>query len=100
MLQLVDLDDRRAHQCAIDRSQALESRTRSGSAWIGPWRRFRRRRVLPELRRQFRIAGLEQADERALLEGAADGLHFRELVAAAEDVDKRRGLAHEAPEHP
>ena len=45
-----------------------------------------------ELRGQLGIAGLEDADQRAVREVPAHGLHFRELAAAPEDVEEARRL--------
>ena len=56
-------------------------------------RRRHRRSDLPQLGGELGVAGLEQADERAVAERAADGLHLGELVAAAEHVEKARRLA-------
>ena len=50
-------------------------------------------RRLAQLRVELGVTGLEDADQRALVEVLADGLHFGELAAAAEDVEKRRRLA-------
>ena len=49
-----------------------------------------------ELRVHLGVAGLEHADERACGQRRADGLHFGELAAPAEDVEERRGLALDA----
>jgi hypothetical protein len=43
---------------------------------------------------------LKKPDERALSKRAADSLHFRELAAAAEDVEKLRALTLGAAERP
>jgi hypothetical protein len=42
------------------------------------------------LRGQFGVSGLKQADERTVAERTANGLHFRKLIAAPEDVDELR----------
>lgn len=55
---------------------------------------------MPQLRRELRVAGLKQPDERTRAERAAHGLHFGELVAAAEDVEELRRLPGSAAERP
>src|SRR5205823_2463405 len=54
----------------------------------------------PELRRQLRVPGLKEADERALAHRLADRLDFRELVAAAEHIEEAGALPRRAAEHP
>ena len=88
VLQLVQLDGRRAQQRAVDGIEALQrwTRRRPLPAWrsLGP--------AAAQLRVQLRVAGLEQTDERARRQRRADGLHFGELAALAEDVEERRRL--------
>ena len=65
----------------------FKSRTRGGARRIGAPARPSGVR-LAKLGGQLRVAGLKQADERAVAERSADGLDLGELVAAAEDVEK------------
>ena len=83
--------DRGAQQRPIHRREALQ-------CWTTGWRR---RGLGPlatsgldclQLRRQFGVAGLKQADERTRGERAAHRLDFRELVAAAKDFEELRSL--------
>src|SRR5204863_2056583 len=99
--ELVHFDDRCAHQRAIDRVEALQSRTCGGGWRIGrcaqrctAWRR------MPKLSGQFGVAGLEETDERALAKRAADRLHLGKFVASPEDVEKARRLPLRTPEYP
>src|SRR5688572_5076093 len=71
-LELVDLNRRRAKQCAVHGGQALEGRTCHSRAWIG----WSGGSGDTELRVQFGIAGLENAHEGARRERGADGLHL------------------------
>jgi len=51
------------------------------------------RRLLPELSGQLRVAGLEEAHQRARRQRLAHGVHLGELAAAAKDVDELPALA-------
>ena len=66
--------------------ETLEGWTSGGAAV--DWAASCRGMTVPELRVHLGVAGLEHADERAGGQRRADGLHFRELAAAAEDVEK------------
>ena len=98
LLELVDLDDRRAQQRAVDGRQALQSWTSGGRLRIGPSPSSRR--GLAQLRGQLGVAGLKEPDQRAVAERAADRLDFGELAAAAEDVENCARLPRGAPERP
>ena len=53
-----------------------------------------------QLRIELGITRLEDADQRAFSQRLADGLHFRELVAAAKHLEERRRLAFRSAEDP
>ena len=89
-LELVDFHDRCAHQGPVHGRQALQSRTSGGRSRIGSVARVGRR--LAQLRGQFGVPGLKEADQRAVAERAADRLDFRKLAAAAKDVQELRGM--------
>src|SRR5207253_703642 len=87
-----------AQQRAVHGREALQGRTAGSGPWIGAVRRLGR--ILAELSGQLGVAGLKQADERAVPERSTDRLHFGKLVAAAEDVEKLRALTRRAPKRP
>ena len=55
---------------------------------------------MTQLRVELRVAGLEHPHQWAVGERATDRLHFRELRAAPEDVEKTRRLLLESTELP
>src|SRR4029078_7326095 len=81
-------------QSGIELREASKSGTRRGATWT--WRVRR----LTQLCIQLGVAGLEDPDEGALRQVLADRLYFRELAAAAEDIEKRRRLPLSAAERP
>src|SRR6185436_1013944 len=85
-------------QCPVDSRKALQGRTSGSRAWIGPVRGIRR--SLAKLCSQFRVAGLEQSDQRAVAKRSTHRLDFGKLVAAAEDFQKLRALCGRAAERP
>ena len=82
----------RAQQRAVDGIEASQGWTSGGSRRLCRVARGR----LTHLRIQLGVAGLEETDERALLERRTDGLHFRELAALAEDVEEDRRVPRRA----
>jgi hypothetical protein len=62
--------------------------------------RARRLAGVAQLRVQLRVPRLEDAHERAQLEGTADGLHLGKLGAPAENVEEVRRLACDTPKVP
>ena len=88
------IDEARSKR-AVDRGEALKSRTRGRGAGTG--------RLLcrqPQLGGQLGIAGLEHPDQRARRERRADRLDFRELRALAKDVEERRRVFLDPAERP
>ena len=100
VFELVHLDDRRAHQRPVDGRETLEYWTPGGASRIGSHARVPVRRRLAQLSRELGVAGLEQSDERTVVQRSTDGLHLRELVAATEHLEKTLRLAPGAAQRP
>ena len=92
--ELVHFHGRRAQQRAVEGAEALDGRPGDG-------RRTRRHNTGDaQLCIELGVTRLEDTDQRALSERLADGLHFGELVAAAEYLEKRHRLAFGSVEDP
>jgi len=88
LFQLVDFGGGGADERAVNGIETLQHWTRRRRAGTG-----RGLTGYPELSVQLGIASLEHANQGTVRQRRTDGLDVRKLLASAENVEKRQGLA-------